>query len=122
MSPTQPRRRAAARTPLDGYARLEHAGRALGFDIADVSFGGIGLAGDARDLKVGDSVRLILRPVVGPRLDIWAIVRHVGTTELGLAWSMATHANAETVLNLVDLATRYAPPVPLPIGVKIDAA
>jgi hypothetical protein len=40
-------RRASARSRLDGLARVEYAERTHNVRIADVSFGGLGLLGDA---------------------------------------------------------------------------
>ena len=73
-----PLRRASARSRLDGLARVEYAERTHNFRIADVSFGGLGLLGDACAFQVGRLVRVIVTRAFGkrletcPRLDTWA--------------------------------------------------
>jgi hypothetical protein len=103
-----PRRRAVARAPHDGLARVEQGVRSHCFRIADVSFGGLGLIGDARAFSVGTRVRVFVTSAFGarldtcPRLDAWAEVRRAEDDRLGLAWSLTDPESAELIIYLVD--------------------
>jgi hypothetical protein len=108
------RRRASARAPLDGLARVEYRGQTYCFRVSDVSLGGIGIDGDVSAFRLGGLVRVIVTQATGkrldtcPRLDTWAVVRRVAPDKLGLAWSVANPDGVEQIIYLVDDATRAA--------------
>lgn len=109
------RRRACARSPLDGLAVVEYGAATQRFRIADVSFGGVRLFGDpGPDVRVGRMVRVILTLVSGkrlaacPRLESWAVVQRTAPGEVALAWSLANPLRAEQIIYLVDDAAAAA--------------
>jgi hypothetical protein len=95
------------RTPLDGLAVVEYAARPHRFRIADVSFGGVRLVGDAGEVLPGRLVRVMLTLASGkkldafPRLESWAVVQRAGDGEVALAWSLANPVRAEQIIYLV---------------------
>jgi hypothetical protein len=107
-------RRASARAPLDGLARIEYRGHSHSFRVSDVSLGGIAVDGDISAFKVGALVRVIVTQAIGkrldtcPRLDTWAVVRRLAPDKLGLAWSVSNPDGVEQIIYLVDDAARAA--------------
>lgn len=105
MSTWPPRRRASARTPLVGIARIGQCR----FEIADVSAGGIGLMGSARWLYVGARIRITLSTIFGASFTLTAIVQRIDERGIGLVWSSTDDFSAiERVLYLVDTAARHS--------------
>jgi hypothetical protein len=113
-APIMKLRRASARAPLDGLARIEYRGHTHCFRVADVSLGGIGVDGDASAFRVGGLVRVIITQATGkrldtcPRLETWAVVRRMGPDRLGLAWAASNPGGVEQIIYLVDDAARAA--------------
>jgi hypothetical protein len=109
-------RRASERASLDGLARVEFGARAHSFRVNDLSFGGVGLTGDASAFRVGTRVRVLMTAANGSRLDVWAEVRRADEEQLGLAWSLFNPENAERIAYLVDdIAQRSRPAIMLPL-------
>lgn len=107
-------RRTFVRVATDGLARVEHGGALLSFRLVDMSYGGIGLRGETTGLRVGSLVRVMVTMASGNRLDTCpiletrAVVKHLGTGELGLAWCPTVPERAGDIALVVDDAIRTA--------------
>ena len=103
------RRRAFERIPLAGTAEV----LGTSYEIGDVSFGGIGLVGDARSLRVGSPVPVILRTPLAERIAVTAFVRHADACEAGLSFAGVDPYTLERLVCLLDDAARTAVPEPI---------